>query len=149
MRVDWLIPCRYAEPQGDGTMSIIGAGVDQFWLDETKLPAQIGLFLALRIVGTEEDVGVPHVLTIGLRRPSGEREGLVQADFQLEGDRVAPGTAVGILVRIVVGLSISEFGLHELEVAIDGHDDPQRVQLQALDLRTRPEPRAVPHELGA
>lgn len=143
MKIAWLVPCRYAEPHSDGTMSIVGAGIDTFWLPEANLPAQVGFMLAVRVVGTDDEGLLdPHTLTIGLRRPTGEREEIVRADFQLDSDRTIEGTPPGILVRIVVAISISEFGLHQLEVAVDGRD-AQHIPLRALDERARTQERAT------
>jgi hypothetical protein len=51
MRIDWLIPARYAELSGDGTMSILGGGVDTLLVPASALPGRLGIFLAMRVVG--------------------------------------------------------------------------------------------------
>jgi hypothetical protein len=51
MRIDWLVPARYAELSSDGTMTIVGGGVDTLLVSVSKLPTRLGVFLAMRVAG--------------------------------------------------------------------------------------------------
>jgi hypothetical protein len=53
LRVDWAIPCRYAETAEDGTATLVGAGIDSMWA--ASLPHRAAVVLMLRFVGPEDE----------------------------------------------------------------------------------------------
>ena len=70
-------------------MTIIGAGLDTFWIPEAELPTDVAPMLALRIVGSEDEVRERHQLQIRpiIRRVSTARPASA-AKSQAGGDRV-------------------------------------------------------------
>jgi hypothetical protein len=45
-------------------MTIIGAGLDTFWIPQAELPTHVAPMLALRYVGSEDEVRERHQLQI-------------------------------------------------------------------------------------
>jgi hypothetical protein len=76
MRIDWVIPAaRCAELAGDGTMSILGAGIDTLLLPTQALPTRCEMFLALRVAGPEDEwASGRHILSATLISPSGGKQ---------------------------------------------------------------------------
>src|SRR6185437_6497287 len=52
LNIDWIIPCRFVEVH-DNLGTIVGAGVDTFWLPE--MPGAVQLMLAIRLVGLPDE----------------------------------------------------------------------------------------------
>lgn len=61
MRVDWAIPCRYAEVNG-GLATIVGAQVDA--VRAAQFPARVGTWLARRLVFGDEETSSEHQQTL-------------------------------------------------------------------------------------
>lgn len=62
MNIEWVIPCRFVEVH-DNLGTIVGAGIDTFWVQE--LPSRIQLMLAIRLLGMIEelDPDINHSVT--------------------------------------------------------------------------------------
>jgi hypothetical protein len=70
LNIDWVIPCRYVEVH-DNLGTIVGAGIDTFWVPE--LPSPIQVLLAIRLLALADELdGEPHVATTRIRSPLGE-----------------------------------------------------------------------------
>src|SRR2546423_9178456 len=61
MRVDWAIPCRYAEVNG-GLATLVGAPVEAAAVGE--IPARVGSWLALRLLVGRADAASAHDLIV-------------------------------------------------------------------------------------
>lgn len=70
MKIDWVIPCRYAEVN-DNLATIIGAGGDRFMLLEE--PWTVEIMLAIRITALVEELGPDKVYPVenSIRDPEG------------------------------------------------------------------------------
>jgi hypothetical protein len=141
VKIDWLLPCRFAESHADGTMTISGAGVDIFWLAEDALPSEIGLFLAMRIAGSPAELlHKDHELIVRLSRPDHrDQEDIVAARFRatetpLGGDDVE----IGALIPMFVPLRAAAFGTYVLELSVD-----EEVQTD-VRFHVRPQTQATP-----
>jgi hypothetical protein len=120
VRVDWVVPCRYAETPGDGTATILGGGTDTFWVAE--LPAEIAIFLAMRVAGTEDEWrDETHSLSIKLVRPDLAEEVTLSGDLRIEqfSPLKQPGWEAGMLIPALQRWIAREYGLYTLEVFID------------------------------
>jgi hypothetical protein len=137
MKIDWLVPCRYAEPQADGTLMISGAGIDTFWVDESSLPTDLAFFLAARAIGELDELLAAHDIKVRLRRPSSKRaEKLISG--QIQADR-APETAEmagGVLLAIGMAFNARELGVHSVEFALDGRR--RKVEFRVASKDSRP-----------
>ncbi len=102
MRVDWAVLCRYAEVSNDGTASLLGAALDSLWLPE--LPAQVGIFLMMRITGVQDEFEEGGEFEIRLVSPDREETTILQAGFKLEdfGPLFRRGMQPGLLVAAVM-----------------------------------------------
>lgn len=134
LRLDWAVPARYAEAAADGSATIIGAGIDSFWLPE--VPADIGLFLMIRVAGPADEFEEEHQLEIRLVTPESEEQQVLQAGFQTPpGARnplAVPGMESGILIPAGVAFRAEEYGFHTLEVYLDGQ------RLRSIPVAVRP-----------
>jgi hypothetical protein len=117
-RIDWAIPCRYAEENG-GLGTIVGAGIDAILI--SSLPANIGLLIALRIVLAEDEFDTPHELTFTLRDPSMNEVATISA--QLDGFQPnplrEPGWEAGNFLPTAHQFQVSEAGTFTVEILLD------------------------------
>ena len=136
MRIDWVIPARYAELAGDGTMSILGGGIDTLLLPTRALPTPCEMFLALRVAGTEDEwASGRHGLTATLIFPSGRNEEVMYhrlASSSAPPDR-QPGMEIGLLLPAIQRWTASEHGLYTFELTLDGrHASSVSIMVRAL-----------------
>jgi hypothetical protein len=70
VNIDWVIPCRYAEIH-DNLATIVGGGIDTFWVAE--LPTPIQLVLVMRLLAMAEEIGPDqkHTVVNRVRDPKG------------------------------------------------------------------------------
>jgi hypothetical protein len=129
MRIEWVIPCRYAERQADGTLMISGAGVDTFWARDDALPSNFGLTVAIRLLGEHRDeVLEPHDLVVYLTRPDAEREQLV--GIRIQGEEpvgVMPGGGVPLMFPMAIGVTATSFGVHLFDFVLDDSTEARSV----------------------
>lgn len=142
LRLDWAVPCRYAEASVDGSATIIGGGIDSFWPPE--VPIDIGLFLMLRIAGPPDEFEEEHQLEIRLVTPERDEQQILQAGFQapsgVRNPLAVPGMEGGTLVPAGVAFRAEQYGFHTLEVYLDG----QRLRSIPITIRPQTELDEVP-----
>jgi hypothetical protein len=63
LRIDWAIPCRYAETNG-ALITIVGGVIDTFYV--RGYPSVVGMMLATRILGLPADLAGEHVMRMEL-----------------------------------------------------------------------------------
>jgi hypothetical protein len=137
VRIDWVIPARYAELAGDGTMSILGAGVDTLLLPAGALPSRCEMFLALRVAGTQDEwASGRHVLSATLIFPSGTTQEVMRQ--RLASSTTPPdhqqGMEIGLLLPAIQRWAVSEHGLYTFELAVDGRrTNSISIMLRALE----------------
>src|SRR3954471_21387579 len=85
MNVDWVIPCRYVEVH-DNLGSMIGAGIDTFWVPEVPAPLQV--MLAVRLTATAEELspGIQHTLRTIVTDKLGEVVFEATVEFEADAD---------------------------------------------------------------
>lgn len=66
MRLAWVIPSRYAEVADDGSMSILGGGIDTLVVSRLQNVSALSVVLAMRIAGTAREWFDEHSLTVAL-----------------------------------------------------------------------------------
>jgi uncharacterized protein DUF6941 len=120
VNLDWVIPCRYLEVH-DNLGTIIGAGIDTYWLPE--LPQTITVVLAVRLLATadELDENVQHHTINRVRDPSGELVSEVGGEFAMGGGESArPGWLTGMILPSLVQIEVTEEGTYTIEHELDG-----------------------------
>lgn len=120
MQVVWAIPCRFAEATPDGTATIVGAGLDSVWLPE--VPADVGVFVMLRVAGAAYEFEEPHTFAMRLVDPQSDEHNLLSLEFGPMAEPpplLHPGMDPGILVPVAIGWRAEHFGLYTLEIYID------------------------------
>jgi hypothetical protein len=80
MNIDWIIPCRYVEVH-DNLATIIGGGIDTFWVEE--LPSTIQLLLAIRLTGLSEEFTPDHSTATRIKDPSGNTISEMKGEFAI------------------------------------------------------------------
>jgi hypothetical protein len=94
-RVDWAIPCRYAEENG-GLATIVGAGIDRLYVSE--LPGEVGVLIALRIVLREDELGHEHEIAFTLYDPTMAVVAHLEGHFSAEAHPAKePGWETGMI----------------------------------------------------
>jgi hypothetical protein len=118
MNIDWAIPCRYVEVH-DNLGTIIGAGIDTFWIPE--VPAQIQFALAVRLLAMAEELSPDEQHTAANRifDPRGERMSEVSGEFSVGGESARPEWLTGIMVATVVQFEVTEEGTYTVEHVVD------------------------------
>ena len=120
MRLDWALSARYAEAPGDGTVTILGGGIDTFWVGE--LPAPIGIFLPMRVAAPEDEWREEgHELSVRLVRPDRAEE--VMLTIPLRMDEAPPlkiaGAESGAVVPLALTWEAADHGLYTFEIYVD------------------------------
>ena len=118
MNLEWVIPCRFAEVH-DNLATIVGAGIDTYWVAE--LPTPIQVVLAVRFLATPEELseGAAHSITNIIRNPAGETLHEQQGELQVAGEAVRPSWLVGSTTPMFIVFEVSEEGTYTIEVGID------------------------------
>jgi hypothetical protein len=130
VRINWAIPCRYAEVQQQGA-TIVGAGADLVVVPE--LPAPVGVLFAIRFVGDPEELdGVtPHKTVVRLFDPDGASMG--EQEGQIIGGPVQQ-VVVGYLAEVIIPMGVvidaQRDGSYSVEFEIDG--DRLRVPIHVV-----------------
>jgi hypothetical protein len=123
MQIDWLIPSRYAEVSGDGTVSVLGGGVDTLLVSPLKLPTQLGIFLAMRVAAPAyEWCEEGHVLSISITDPGNEE--LIEVEVPLAIPEAAAVTdssrELGMLLPSPCRFQATGFGRYAFTVCLNG-----------------------------
>lgn len=118
MNIDWVIACRYAEVH-DNLGTMVGAGIDTFWLRE--LPGPVQVMLAVRLLAMDEELGSDqqHVLVNRVRDPRGDTIGEARMEFAVEAQSARPEWLAGMLLTHVVRFEATEEGTYTVEYAVD------------------------------
>jgi hypothetical protein len=118
VNIDWVIPCRYVEIH-DNLGTIVGAGVDKYFVAE--LPATLQVILAIRLLLMEEelDEAVQHRSVSRVRDPRGEVLSEIAGDFAIGGSHRAPEWLAGVMLATVVVFEVTEAGTYTIEHDVD------------------------------
>ena len=118
MNIEWVIACRYVEVH-DSLATIIGGGIDTYWL--TELPSPLQVVLAVRALATAEELeaGETHRVRNVVRDPDGNQIGEMGGDLAIEGEAARPDFLVGITLPMVVQFEATQEGTFSIDVAID------------------------------
>jgi hypothetical protein len=120
MRIDWALPCRYAETREDGTATLVGATLDSIWLPD--LPGEVDVHLVVRVAAPPDEFEEPHRLEVRVVTPDRSEQQGLQVEFGPL-DRPAllhPGMEGGLTVVTQLGWQAEEYGLSTLELYLDG-----------------------------
>jgi hypothetical protein len=118
VNIDWVIPCRYVEVH-DNLGTIIGAGIDTYWVPE--LPAPLQVALAIRLLAMAEELGPDekHTATSRVRDPSGDVLTEVGGEFAMEVEAASTDWLAGFIVPVVVQFEAAEEGSYMIEQDVD------------------------------
>jgi hypothetical protein len=119
LNIDWLIPCRYVEVNGN-LATIVGAGIDIFWVPQ--LPAAVAAMLAVRLTGTADEFGseVKHQMASRVLGPSGEPIGQeIQGEFEVGGEHVRENWLNGVMLAGGFQFMAEEAGTYTVEQRFD------------------------------
>jgi hypothetical protein len=119
MRVDWAIPCRYAEVNG-GLATVVGAQVDAVRV--AQFPARVGTWLALRLVFGDEEASSEHDVTLKILDPQLGEIGETHTNLTLgpPNPEKAPGWEGSHLMATFVQFDAGSEGTHTFELYVDG-----------------------------
>ncbi len=103
-------------------MSILGAGLDTFWVTEDQMPSDMAVFLATRVAGGEDEWSSPHTFAVRLVRPDLEEEAVLQATLEMPNlpPLKQPGHEAGMLLPLVMQWRAQDYGLHSFDLFLDG-----------------------------
>jgi hypothetical protein len=118
LNIEWIIPCRFVEVH-DNLGTIIGAGIDTFWVPELPAPIQVILAIRLLAMADELDPDQKHTVTNRVRGPDGEvmNEGI--AEFSVGAESPSKEWLTGIILPLVVQFQASEEGTYTIEFIVD------------------------------
>jgi len=121
LEVAWALPCRFAEATPDGTATIVGAGLDSMFISE--VPADVGVFLMMRIAGPQYEFQEQHSVAVKLIDPERDEQDILEAGFGPVEElppAYHPGLDPGVLLPAAIGWRAEHFGLYTLEIYVDG-----------------------------
>ena len=119
MRVDWAIPCRYAEVNG-GLATIVGAQVDAVRVGE--FPARVGTWLAVRLVFGDDESSSAHDVMMKILDPQLGEIAETHTNLTLgpPNPEKAPGWEGSHLMATFVQFDAQTDGTHTFELYVDG-----------------------------
>ena len=119
VRVDWAIPCRYAEING-GLATIVGAQVDAARV--AQFPARVGTWLAMRFVFGDEEAATTHEVVLRMLDPQLDEidENRTELTLGPPNPLKAPGWEGSHLMATFVQFDASSEGTHTFEIYVDG-----------------------------
>ena len=129
MNVDWVIPCRYVEVH-DNLGTMVGAGIDTFWIPEVPAPLQV--MLAVRLTATQEELspGIQHELRTVVTDRDGEV--VFEAGMEFEANTESPQSEWlnTLVLPSVVQFEVVEAGTFQLEQSVDA--DSKSIPLHVI-----------------
>jgi hypothetical protein len=119
MRIDWAIPCRYAEING-GLATVVGAQVDAVRV--AGFPARVGTWLAVRLVFGDDETDSEHDVTLKILDPQMGESGETHTNLTLgpPNPEKAPGWEGSHLMATFVQFDAQLAGTHTFEIYVDG-----------------------------
>ncbi len=120
VRIDWAIPCRYAEVNGS-LATIVGAQIDAARVP--GFPARVGTFVAIRFLFADEELSESHEVLLRILDPQlGELDDiLTELALGPPNPRKSPGWEGSHMVAMFVQFEALEEGTHTFELYLDGH----------------------------
>jgi hypothetical protein len=129
MNVDWVIPCRYVEVH-DNLGSMIGAGIDTFWIPEAPAPLQV--MLAVRLTATAEELspGIQHVLRTVVTDADSVVVFEAGMEFEANTESSQSEWLNSLVLPSVVQFDVAESGTFQLEQSVDA--DSKSIPLHVI-----------------
>jgi hypothetical protein len=120
LNVDWVIPCRYVEVH-DNLGTLIGAGIDTFWVQELPTPLQV--ICAVRLTATADELGEGrmHTTRSVVTGPGGEVVSEVGGEFAIGTDSAREDWLNGFVLPAAVMFEAGAEGTYQLEQIVDGN----------------------------
>src|ERR1700750_2685520 len=120
MNVDWVIPCRYVEVH-DNLGTIVGAGIDTFWVPELPAPIQVMLAVRLTATGDELSPGIQHVLRTIVTDEQNDAVFEAMVEFEADAETAQTEWLNSMVMPTVVQFEAMEAGPVQLEQAVGGN----------------------------
>jgi hypothetical protein len=130
MNVDWVIPCRYVEVH-DNLGSMIGAGIDTFWIPELPAPLQVMLAVRLTATGEELTEGIQHLLRTVVTDARGAVVFEAGMEFEANMETAQNEWLNSLVLPSVVQFEVQEAGTYQLEQHVDG--DSRSIPLHVVE----------------
>ncbi len=133
MRLAWVIASRYAEVGDDGSMGILGGGIDTLVVSRLRDVSALSLVLAMRVAGTAGKWYEEHVLTVVLKSPTDTDQVTYERRIAIpEAAAMSPERDIGYLVAALCQWSPAKEGQHSLAVYLDGVENA-RVPIKVVE----------------
>jgi len=116
--IDWLIACRYAEVH-DNLGTIVGAGIDTFWLPEVPAPIQVGL--VVRLLAQADELGEDHKHRTRniITDPSGDVVSDLGGEFAVGMANAREDWLNGIMLVTAIRFEATHEGTYQFEQIVD------------------------------
>lgn len=120
MNVDWVIPCRYGEVH-DNLGTIVGAGIDTFWVPEVPTPIQVPMAIRLSALPEELTADVKHRNKNIIKGPDGQVLSQLEQEFAIEAEQTHVRTdwLQGLMAMTIVAFEAAAEGTYTFEHVVD------------------------------
>jgi hypothetical protein len=122
VNIDWIIPCRYAEVH-DNLATIVGAGIDTWWLPDLPQTVQVGV--AMRLLASADELGPDHDHTVRniVRDPAGNTLSDLAETFNAgsveQADRARADWLNGMAFVTIIQFQATDEGTYTFELIVD------------------------------
>jgi hypothetical protein len=123
MRIDWLVPARYAELSEAGTMNILGGGIDTLVVPQTPVASRLEVFIAMRIAGLAQEWRSDHTVSVSFTRNGAGRRVVYDKRLLIPEARILdPDRDIGVLIAARCRWQSTNSEQLEFKVALDGEN---------------------------
>jgi hypothetical protein len=104
----------------DNLGTIVGAGIDTFWLPE--LPAAVQLMVAIRLVGLPEEFteDQTHATATRIKDPAGQTVSEAAGEFTVSAEGARPDFLTGVTIPAAVRFEVDQEGTYAVEYEFGG-----------------------------
>jgi hypothetical protein len=133
MRIAWVVPARSAEVSEDGTIDVVGGGLDTLFVKGLPELTSLGVILAMRVAGPAREWLSSHTIAVLLTDDAGAEEVVFQQRLTIiEAPVVDPDRDIGVLVAARCEWRSPRAGAFVLSVQLDGEEEA-RVPLAVVE----------------
>lgn len=103
----------------DNLGTIVGAGIDTYWMPSLPAPVQVALAVRLLAMAEELEGDQPHQVSTTIRDPRGEPISETSGEMSVAAVAARPDWLTGLMIPAVIQFEAAEEGTYTIEIGVD------------------------------